>query len=235
MHTCLLNIHGVRIKLKATQEENTQRITNLCRLFILPNGFNSDTALECSDIDEDKLLSILAGNEMFAFHAAAYENKNKKGILLPGKSSSGKTSIAFSALKIGYPFIGDDVVLCRYNGNAFNLLPFKSYLHLKQNGESRKYDILEHYTADVFCQTNAKAIVFPQITTADTTLIREIKEKKIELSTLLQTSVWVNDKLIRNKHVSMLKELCKLPAYDLFLGLDHKLRPDLAIEILDGI
>ena len=125
MQSCLLNIHGVRIKLKTTEEENTRRIVNLCRLFILANEFNSDTAFECSDIDEDKLLTILASNEMFAFHAAAYENKNKKGILLPGKSSSGKTSIAFSALKTGYPFVGDDVVLCRYNGNAFKLLPFK--------------------------------------------------------------------------------------------------------------
>jgi hypothetical protein len=235
MHTCFLNIHGVCLKLKATQEENTRRIANLCRLFILPDQSNSDMAYECTDIDEDKLLSILARNDMFAFHAAAYENKNMKGILLPGKSSSGKTSIAFSALKKGYPFTGDDVVLCRYNGGTFSLLPFKSYLHIKRNGESQKYDILEHHTMDIFCQTNAEAIVFPHITMADATSIKEIKEKKIKLSSLLQTSVWVSDKFIRNKHISMLKEMCKLPAYDLFLGPDQKLRPDLAIEILDGI
>jgi hypothetical protein len=115
------------------------------------------------------------------------------------------------------------------------LLPFKSYLHLKQNCNIQKYDILEHHTEDIFCQTNAKVIVFPQITTDETTSIREIKDKKTELSTLLQTSVWVTNKDLRRKNVSMLKEMCKLPAYELFLGIDHKLRPDLAIEILDGI
>jgi hypothetical protein len=235
MYNCILDIHGVRIKLKATQEEDFQRIKDICRLFVLPEEFDSYIEFEFTDIDEDKLLSILAKKEMFAFHAAAYENKNKKGILLPGESSSGKTSIAFSALKTGYPFIGDDVVLCHFNGNAFNLLPFKSYLHLKQNYESQKYDILEHHSIDTFSRTNAEVIVFPQITTDDITSIREIKDKKIELSALLQTSVWFSDKLLRNKQVSMVKEICKLPAYDLFLGTDHLLRPEVAIEILDGI
>ncbi|MFC1979732.1 hypothetical protein ACFLVS_02530 [Chloroflexota bacterium] len=73
----------------------------------------SEPEIEAVWIEEDDLdiLSILARHDIFAFHAAAYENGNGKGILLPGIAASGKTTIAFSALTTGYPFVGDDVAL----------------------------------------------------------------------------------------------------------------------------
>jgi hypothetical protein len=236
MHTCILNIHDVYIKVNARQPDTIQRIEDLYNLFLLPDTPDVIPEFELTSDDEGDLFTILAQKGMVALHAAAYENINGHGILLPGGAGSGKTTIAFSALTSGYPFIGDDVILCHYNGEGFNLLPFKSYLHLKQNSKTQKYNILEHYPREIFCKTYAKAIVFPRITTDGVTTIKKFNEsRKTTFIKLLKNCVWVKDAPLRKKQASLLEELCTLPVYDLFLGSDHKKRQQLAIELLDGI
>ncbi|MFQ5925146.1 MAG: hypothetical protein ACE5IE_04030, partial [Dehalococcoidia bacterium] len=180
-------------------------------------------------------LSLLARHDMFAFHAAAYENGKGKGILLPGRGSTGKTTIAFSALSSGYPFVGDDVALCRRDGKDFILLPFKSHLLLKQGGESQTYYVLEHYPRDVFCTTYARVIVFPQIVREEESALKRNGDRRAVLMGLLRTAVWVGDNASRRKQASILEELCTLPAYNLFLGRNHKRRPRLVLELLDRI
>lgn len=193
--------------------------------------------MEAEWIGEDDLdlLSLLARHDMFAFHAAAYENGNGNGILLPGRASCGKTTIAFSALSSGYPFVGDDVVLCRRDREGFNLLPLKSYLSLKQGGESQAYYVLEHYPRDVFCTTYARVIVFPQIVREEESAIKRIGDKRTVLVGLIRTASWGRDNALRRRQASILEELCTLPAYSLFLGKNHEARPRLAVELLDRI
>jgi len=235
MYTCDLNIHGVRLRIKARQQEKIHQLESLCSLFLLPAESESRVETEWTDEDEVDILSLLARHDIFAFHAAAYVNINGKGILLPGKAASGKTTIAFSALTSGYPFVGDDVVLCRRDSNDFRLLPFKSYLFLKHGEESEKYYVSEHYPEDVFCTTYARVIVFPQIVSEEESVITKNSDMRAVLTGLLRTSIWVRDNDSRGRQASILEELCMLPAYNLFLGNDHKRRPQLAIELLDRI
>jgi hypothetical protein len=236
MHTCILNIHGVYIRVNARQPDTIQRIEDLYNLFIMPDTPDFTPEFELTSDDEGDLFTILAQKGMLAIHAAAYENANRQGLLLPGGAGSGKTTIAFSALTSGYPFIGDDVILCHFNGEGFNLLPFKSYLHLKENGKTEKYDILEHYPRDIFGKTYVKALVFPRITTDGITTIRKRSgNRKPVFIELLKNCIWVKDAPLRKKQASLLEVFCTLPAYDLFLGTDHKKRQKLAIELLDGI
>jgi hypothetical protein len=236
MHTCILNIHGVYIKVNARQPDTIKRIEDLYNLFLLADTPDVIPEFELTSDDEGDLFTVLAQKGMLALHAAAYENINRHGILLPGGAGSGKTTIAFSALTSGYPFIGDDVILCHFNGEGFNLLPFKSYLHLKQHSKTQKYNILEHYPPDIFGKTYTEAIVFPRITTDEVTTIRKLNEnRKTIFIELLKNNVWVKDAPLRKKQASLLEELCTLPAYDLFLGLDHKKRQQLAIELLNEI
>jgi hypothetical protein len=236
MHTCILNIHGIYIKVNAQQPDIIQRIEDLYDLFIMQDNPDFTPEFELTIDDEGDLFTILAQKGMLAIHAAAYENVNRQGLLLPGVAASGKTTIAFSALTSGYPFIGDDVILCHFNSEGFNLLPLKSYLHLKENGNAQRYSILEHYPRDIFCKTYAKAIVFPRITTDGITTISKLDgNRKTIFIELLKNCVWVKDAPLRKKQASLLEELCTLPAYNLFLGTDHKKRQELAIELLDGI
>ena len=235
MYSCDLNIHGVRLRIKARQLEKIHRLESLCSLFLLPNESEPEIEVEWIDEDELDILSLLARHDIFAFHAGAYENGNGKGILLPGRAASGKTTIAFSALTSGYPFVGDDVVLCRRDRNDFQLLPFKSYLFLKQGEKSEKYSAPEHYPKDVFCATYARVVVFPQIVREEESAVKRISDKRTVLTGLLRTALWVRDNVSRKRQASILEELCTLPAYNLFLGNDHKRRPQLAIELLDRI
>jgi len=235
MYTCDLNIHGVRLRIKARQPEEIQRLESLYSLFLLPSEPEPETEAEWIDGDDLDLLSLLARHDMFAFHAASYVDGSGKGILLPGRAGSGKTTIAFSALSSGYRFVGDDVVLYRQDGKDLSLLPFKSYLSLKQGEERQAYNVLEHYPRDVFCTTHARVMVFPQIVSDEESAIIRISDRRTILLGLLRTSIWVKDNALRKKQASILGELCSLPAYDLFLGKNHKRRPRLAIELLDRI
>jgi hypothetical protein len=235
MYTCQLNVHGVRVGIKARQPEKIHRLESLYGLFLVPSESEPETEPQWIDEDELDLLSFLARHDIFAFHAAAYENGNGKGILLPGRAASGKTTIAFSALSSGYPFVGDDVALCRQDKKGVRLLPFKSYLSLKQGEENRIYHVLEHYPKDVFCSTYAQVIVFPRIVGEEQSDIRRISEKGAVFLGLLGTAVWVREKVFRRRQASILGELCTLPAYNLFLGNDHKRRPEVAIDLLDRI
>ena len=233
MHSCFLNIHGVCVKVAAQQPDTIKEIAEVYNLFLSPYqpGQQAEVVIE----DDGEIFTILARNGMFAFHAAAYENDNHRGIMLPGRSASGKTTIAFSALLSGHPLVGDDVVLVHFDGRDFNLLPFKNYLNLKQNGQCEKYNILEHHPKEILCQTYARAIVFPQIMPGESTGISRIDNYRTIYSNLLSTSVWVKDNLLRMKQAEMLQELARLPAYNMFLGPDHKERQQLAIEMLDRI
>ena len=235
MYTCDLNIHGVRLRIKARQPEKIHMLEWLCNLFLVPDGSEPEIEADWTDEDDWDVLSLLATRDMFAFHAAAYENGKGKGILLPGRTSTGKTTIAFSALRSGYGFVGDDVVLYRQDGKDLSLLPFKSYLSLKQGEERQAYNVLEHYPRDVFCTTHARVMVFPQIVSDEESAIIRISDRRTILLGLLRTSIWVKDNALRKTQASILGELCSLPAYDLFLGKNHKRRPRLALELLDRI
>ncbi|MFC1980312.1 hypothetical protein ACFLVS_05665, partial [Chloroflexota bacterium] len=114
------------MRVKARQQEKIHQLESLCSLFLLPAESEPEIETDWPDEDDLDILSILARHDIFAFHAAAYVNINGKGILLPGRTASGKTTVAYSALTSGYPFVGDDVVLCRWESNDFQLLPFKS-------------------------------------------------------------------------------------------------------------
>ena len=235
MYTCQLNVHGVRVGIKTRQPGKIHRLKRLYGLFLVPSESEPETEPQWIDEDELDLLSFLARHDIFAFHAAAYENGHGKGILLPGRAASGKTTIAFSALSSGYPFVGDDVALCRRGRKGLRLLPFKSYLSLKQGGESQIYNVLQHYPKDVFCSTYAQVIVFPQIVRERGSGIERISDKRVVFMELLGTAVWVRDNVLRRRQASILEELCTLPAYNLFLGNDHKRRPEVAIDLLDRI
>ena len=235
MYSCDLNIHGIRVRIRTRKQEEIRRLESFCGLFLVPIGPEPESGAELTDEDELDLLSFLARHDIFAFHAAAYQNGSGKGILLPGGAASGKTTIAFSALSSGYPFVSDDVTLCRQEGKDFSLLPFKTYLNLKQDGRGLIYNVLEHYPKDVFGSTHAWAVVFPEIVTEDESSIQRVDDRRTIFAGLLKTAVWVGDNVLRRRQASVLEGLCSLPAYSLFLGNDHKRRPQLAIELLDRI
>lgn len=233
MYTCDLDIHGVRLRIKAKQPEKIRTLESLCRLFIASN--EGETQVECIEEDDPDLLSFLAKRDIFAFHSGAYVNGNGKGVLLPGKGGSGKSTIAFCALSSGYPFVGDDVVLCRRDEELLIMLPFKSYLLLKQGGKSETYQVLDHHPRDAFCSAYADIIVFPQIVKDEESTVERITDRRDIFSSLLRTAVWVRESDLRRRQASILEQLSTLPAYNLFLGKNHKRRPQLAIELLDGI
>jgi hypothetical protein len=235
MYTCELNIYGVCLRVKSEQSEAIQRLRTMLGLFVLPDGTIRGNHVDWVNEANLDILDFLSRKDMYGFHASSYENKKGKGILLPGRKASGKTTIAFSALSAGYPVVGDDVVIYRCEGNDLDLLPFKSYFLLKDNGKVHIYDVLEHYPRNVFRNTNARLIVFPSIKSNEATELKEIDDRKSIISKLIENFVWIQDPVFRKKQASVLERFCKLPAYDLSLGTDHKREPQIAIELLDEL
>lgn len=235
MYNCDLDIHGVRIRVTSRQQEDVALLKASYGLFLTVHAFHPDTEIVWPENGDLDLLPCLAKHNLFGFHAAGYKTGKDKGVLLPAGSASGKTTVAYSALLPGYKLVGDDVVLCHRSTKGVEMLPLKNYFSLKKGGETNIYYVLDHHPSDVFCTAYVAAVVFPQIVDDLNSTISIISDKSVVLSRLLSTAVWMQDNTVARNLASLVEQICKLPAYDLLLGKDHLVRPQLALELIDNI
>lgn len=235
MYHCYFNFYGIELSIRTQTRKELSSIRKLYQPFLISK--QSLTNQNTPDIGYDNLdiVSSLSQKDLFAFHAAGYENGKGKGILLPGKGASGKTTIAYSALLSKYPFVGDDVILCRQNENNLQMLPLKSHLLLKKANKIQTYFVLDNYPKDVFGMPDIELIVFPQITDNRSTRLLKQKDQKERFRRLLSSIIWIKEPKIQQKQIAMIKYLCSLVTYELLLGQDHRKSPEIAIKLLDTI
>ncbi len=229
-----LNIYGVKVRIR-TWSSRGHYISSMFGLFLDNDEGQPAEALDWFDKSDLDLALPLARYGIFGLHSGAFINKRKRGIILPAPAESGKTTLVFSCLKLGYKIAGDDVVLFCRDGSRIQFLPYLGHMFLKTNKGLERYDVIQRHGKEAFCPIHPDVLVFPSITDNEKTNLKVLKDKKEIFPRLLRSVYWAEDKATKEKQASMLNELSILPSYRLLIGKDNKTNPELAIKFLDGL
>jgi hypothetical protein len=171
---------------------------------------------------------------LFLCHAAGL-GFSQKGILLTGKSGSGKSTSTLSCLNTKIKYAGDDFILVDpeknlvyslYSVAKLNIEQFENFLHLKPHisnteqipREKGHVYIHESFTDSMINQFSIQAILLPTITGQQDTYIKECS--KIEaVKALVPSSVWIlraNTKAVEKMKLF----ISKTPTYRLMAGIN---------------
>jgi len=77
------------------------------------------------------LSELLRSKDLFLIHAAALA-KDGKGVLIPGFTRSGKTTLSIALLRGGFQFLSDDRPFLKKNEDGFELLAFPEALDVTE-------------------------------------------------------------------------------------------------------
>jgi hypothetical protein len=179
---------------------------------------------------------------LFLCHAAGL-GFSEKGILLTGKSGSGKSTSTLSCLNTQLKYAGDDFILVDpdknlvyslYSVAKLNIEQFENFLHLKPlisnieqiPREKGHVYINESFTDSMINQFSIQAIILPTITGLEDTYINECS--KIEaIKALVPSSVWIlraNTKAVEKMKLF----ISKTPTFRLMAGINlTKIAPTL--------
>ncbi len=155
---------------------------------------------------EPILLDVLKKAGILVWHSAAVA-RDGVAILLPGVSGSGKSTTTLNLLRLGYQFLGDDMVLLRQKGDGLEVSGFETGLFLTdrslellpewkkfkrgrrlKKGQRWKYRI-ELATKRPKVGTKpplAKVLLFPHVTRGQTTRLEKLTETEALLECLRQ-------------------------------------------------
>lgn len=131
--------------------------------------FNDELAMEIVEFDEallefigDKILNVLAQISLpgkFYLHAGAV-SINGSGILFPGLSYAGKTTLTKEFLKAGAEYLSDDCIILDDKGC---LLPFPRDLAVRTENGERVFRSAEHFgTKNAADKVKLKLIIYTQ-------------------------------------------------------------------------
>lgn len=172
--------------------------------------------------------------KLFLCHAAGL-GFSQKGVLLTGKSGSGKSTSTLSCLNTRLKYAGDDFILVDseksivyslYGAAKLNVEQFENFPHLKPlisniehiPREKGHIYINESFKDSMINQFSIQAILLPTITGLENTFIKECS--KIDaIKALVPSSVWI---LRTNKTaVEKMKLLiAKTPTFRLMAGVN---------------
>lgn len=184
------------------------------------------------------LSEILRSKELFLIHGGALE-KRGKGILIPGFTGSGKTTLTLALLRQGFRFLSDDRPFLRENGEGFDLLAFPEEIdvtektrsffpelrslpeHLFKWGPQKKRFWVETvYPNSVLDRCLPKVLLFPKIAERERSRLEPLS--RIEaIGRLLPHTLLVFESTIARKQFHFLCRLIEtMDCYCLHFGRD---------------
>ncbi|WP_337042179.1 hypothetical protein [Emticicia sp. 17c] len=170
----------------------------------------------------------------FLCHAAGL-GISEEGVLLTGKSGSGKSTSTLSCLNTKLKYAGDDFILVDpeqnlvyslYSVAKLNIEQFDNFTHLKPlisnieqiPREKGHVYINESFTDSMITQFSIKAILLPTITGLEDTFIQECS-KLDAIKALVPSSVWIlrsNTKAVEKMKLF----ISKTPTFRLMAGVN---------------
>lgn len=161
----------------------------------LISSYNLPTDVIFDRVFIKPLILLLRYYRLYFVHAACVA-KDKKGILIPGRFGSGKSSIAISLARDGFLFLSDEFPLLRKRDSKIEALAFPLKLGLRNTslglfpelnflmGESTKTEqkqrffIEEAYPNCVINQCEPQLLLFPQFRKSGQIEVRPLSKRE---------------------------------------------------------
>ena len=184
------------------------------------------------------LSEILRSRGLFLIHAAALA-KDGKGVLIPGFTRSGKTTLSIALLRGGFQFLSDDRPFLKKNGEGFELLAFPEALDVtdqtisffpelrsslnpisKSDRHKKEFSVDKVYPNTIVNACRPKILLFPNIVDKEISQIRPLP--KIEaIQKLLPHSLLVFEEKAAEKQFQFLCQFVEeMDCYRLDFGRD---------------
>ena len=196
------------------------------------------------------IFELLRQKKLYQLHGAAV-SKDGVGILMPGKSGQGKTTLSIHLLDSGFDFLSDDRCFLRdSDNNTIDIFGFYEPLrvfsanisHIERLNEFAKtvpddeykypLEIKELYKDKILEKATVKGILFPQWSPMDISRL-EIISAGQALIQLLPLSVVCFDEVSTRQHFEFCSRLTsENPCGKIYLGRDRYMWASLVDEFI---
>jgi len=184
------------------------------------------------------LSEMLRSRNLYLIHAAALAREGK-GVLIPGFTGNGKTTLSIALLSGGFKFLSDDRPFLKRNKDGFQLLAFPEGLDVTGQTISffpelthspndvldvglrkKMFRVEKIYPDSIVNSCRPKVLLFPNIVKKKRSRLKPIS--KIEaVAKLLPYSLLVFDQEVSEKHFHLLCQLVEeIDCYRLDFGMD---------------
>ena len=203
--------------------------------FVRPDAMHPDV---CTSFFHFALSELLKRNGLYTVHATALEYQGR-GVLIPGYSGQGKTTLFLSLLRSGFWYLSDDYPLLRDRGTHMELLAFPMKIDVTertielfpelrnaasgilQQGICKKFFQAEDLYADSIGNSCTPAmIIFPHVVDMPHSYLEPLPKSRA-LEAIMPQGLLVYDQAVARREFQMLSRLVQeVDCYRLHFGRD---------------
>jgi hypothetical protein len=195
------------------------------------------------------LVDALKRRGRYNVHAAGL-SIHGKGLLFPGESGYGKTTLTLALLRAGFGFLSDDLMLLDPRGDRVHLLAFPDEIDVTENTArmfpelapvleapsrpdwpKRQVRVAEIYGAGFVPECEPAAIIFPRVAHTDHTELEPMAPEEAFFE--LIASVTLTEQASSQAHLDAIGALLRqVPCYRMRTGRDLDTLPARLVELV---
>jgi len=197
------------------------------------------------------LLDCLKRRGLYSVHAAGL-CINGRGLLFPGHSGHGKTTLTLALLRAGWGYLSDDQVLLTRGKEGVRLLAFPDEIDVTENTArmfpelapvletprrpdwpKRQVQVSEVYGREFVPECEPAAVIFPRVAHTDHTVLEPMAAQEAFFELL--GGVTVTEAASSQAHLNAIGALVQqVPCYRMHTGRDLDTLPDRLAELATG-